>query len=222
MKITGRLVSLYIMPNACHHLSLDGILAYALSVKNRLQSHKIKSLSLPLETPWHRVYGDNIACLWNCSSFYPKGTSVTSDVYYTKRYPPMLATLTTKPNVNRKKGRHKSTYAHLPACHAESMEATALGNIEEVKRLLDSVPNVGAKAAWGYGRIAQWTVEETDPQDHLHRRPVPVEAMSDLDLDAKGMILSPSCGWTPPYWNVEWHLPCYYPQPPVSPQLSQL
>jgi len=91
---------------------------------------------------------------------------------------------------------------------ATTLHAICIGNREEIERLLKAVTHIGKKGAIGYGRVARWTVTESDHtiDDVLAARAVPLAYTGEHDDSAIPR------GWTPPYWYAPWWLPCRAPR----------
>ena len=84
------------------------------------------------------------------------------------------------------------------------MTAYAIGNRDEVQRLLDGyATHIGKKASYGYGRVLKWVVREVElPESEAvdticRNRSIPAEYARMIGISG-GLL--PAAGWTPPYW----------------------
>lgn len=73
-----------------------------------------------------------------------------------------MARLTTSPSANLGAGSMKAYDLPMPTSFALELVWYALGDADEVKRLLDLVPAVGKKINLGNGRVLEWAVEAVD------------------------------------------------------------
>ncbi len=99
----------------------------------------------------------------------------------------------------------------VSAQNIDQLCALAIGNAEEIERLLAVVTHIGKKGGMGYGRVGRWSVcsAEHTQDDVLAERIIPdgcphAERATDRPL-AHGR------GWTPPYWYSPWWADCLMP-----------
>jgi CRISPR type IV-associated protein Csf3 len=97
----------------------------------------------------------------------------------------------------------------LPYISAHTATFYIRGNIQETLRLLNYLPGLGKKVAYGYGAIKSVSVEETEAdfsliKDGVAMRPLP--CYLGFDSDEK-MVLN----YKSPYWNRNEAKPCVPP-----------
>lgn len=187
---------------------LDGLLSWA-----ALTTHPVESfcsddavIPLPLELAW--VSPDGLP-LWACTPLMSaQGTD--SREYWHKRYPSHRAELGSRLSANTTGGRWREWRVPLRAHAVQRLHALAIGNADEVERLLSVVTHIGKKGAMGYGRVARWTVTPGTHtlDDVLVRRPVPVAFYEGREPVG---VLELRRGWTPPYWHAPRWADCMVP-----------
>jgi hypothetical protein len=105
---------------------------------------------------------------------------------------------------NPRNGRWMERRVPRPARAAERWVATAVGDPEEVARLLRGVSHLGKDRARGLGLVRRWRVEPLAGWGLVAEgrlvRPLPAEAVRLLGgaLPAAGTAL---VGWTMPQWR---------------------
>lgn len=186
---------------------LDSILSAGTLTTHPVASHfpgPACCLPLPLGLAWVSPEGRP---LWACSPLVATTEAVTSREYWHKRYPSHRAEFGDKQSALTSAGRYREYRTPIHAESVSSLHAVCIGNHEEIERLLATVSHIGKKGSMGYGRVARWTVVESDHtlEDVLAFRVVPLAALVDHDST------SPPRGWTPPYWFAPWWLPCRVP-----------
>lgn len=188
---------------------LDGILSWA-----ALTSHPVESIisdgvvvPLPIELAWVSPEG---LPLWACTPLMPADSGTESREYWHKRYPSHRAELGSRLSANTTGGRWREWRVPLKAHVVQRLHALAIGNPEEVERLLSIITHIGKKGSMGYGRVARWTVTPGTHtlKDVLALRPVPVayyegcQPVGAIELRR---------GWTPPYWYAPRWADCMVP-----------
>ena len=186
---------------------LDGILAAAVLTDHPHPSAfgDIITLPLPLELAWVSPQGYP---LWASTPLIPADEGVMGREYWHKRYPGHRAEFGDKQSANTSAGRWREFRVPVAAHSTNRLVAMAIGNADEVLRLLNGVSHIGKKTTIGYGRVARWQV--TTGHDHtladvLAHRAVPV---------ASGLVegrVERHRGWTPPYWHAAKWLDCVMP-----------
>jgi len=127
------------------------------------------------------------ACSFACGE--PRGEEV---VYWHKRFDEEFGTEYVdfqgrRGKVDIKAGHYKSYRTPLVVVLMPKVEWYAVGDKDEVERLLALVTHLGKKRSQGYGRVQKWTVESWS-EDLSHLRAIP-----DPDGDYE-------MGIRPPYW----------------------
>ena len=186
---------------------LDSILSAA-----ALTTHPVASrfpgpaccLPLPIHLVWLSPDGHP---LWACSPLVPASASLSTREYWHKRYPSHRAEFGDKLNAITTAGRFREYRTPVHAESVSALHAICIGHLGEIERLLAAVDHIGKKGSMGYGRVARWTVRESDHtlEDVLKLRAVPEMC------GASAGHPSPPRGWTPPYWYAPWWLPCRVP-----------
>lgn len=189
-----------------HLTHLDAILSAAALTSHPVASGfkgQVCSLPLPLELAWVSPAGQP---LWACSPLVPLDAPVASREYWHKRYPSHRAEFGDKLSADTSAGRNREYRVPLHAESVTTLHAVCIGHAEEVQQLLEVVTHIGKKGSMGYGRVARWSVVESDHtlEDVLALRSVPIEASPSDTATAPR-------GWTPPYWYAPWWLPCRVP-----------
>jgi hypothetical protein len=157
-------------------------------------------VSLPLKLLWlHDGWP-----LWAASDIIPENHIGAGREYWHKRYPESRIGFAKKRNANTSAGRYREYRVPMPVNHAEQMTAYAIGNRDEVQRLLDGyATHIGKKASYGYGRVLKWVVREVElPESEAvdticRNRSIPAEYARSIGING-GLL--PAAGWTPPYW----------------------
>jgi hypothetical protein len=189
---------------------IDGLLSWAALTNHPVASHYDAApvIPLPLELAW--VSPDGLP-LWACTPMMPAEVGTDSREYWHKRYPSHRAELSSRMSANTTGGRWREYRVPLRAHAVQRLHALAIGNTEEVERLLSIVIHIGKKGSMGYGRVVRWTVTTGTHalEDVLARRPVPVayyngrQPVGALELRR---------GWTPPYWYAPRWADCMVPE----------
>ena len=198
-------------------VTLDGLLAWAVVQEAQNEAGEripfqeredIAFLPLPLKRLWSDEAGGP---LWCASFFIPD--EVDSDVeYFHKRAPDGHRTKSKHPEsfgVKGVTGRWAERRTPFPVTIARKLEAWCLGDVAEVRRLLQYVTHVGKKTAEGFGIVREWIVEPVDvgERDCLIRdgklaRNIPA-GYGGIEIEAPSELL----GWAPPYWNKAYYGP---------------
>lgn len=188
---------------------LDSILGVA-----ALTDHPVASsyegaavIPLPLELAWASPNG---LPLWACSPLMPAGNGLSTREYWHKRYPGHRAEFGDRLNAITTAGRWKEYRVPVHAQSIDRLHAIAIGNPDEVERLLSVVTHIGKKGGIGYGRVARWSVTAADHcvEDVLALRPVPVDYYGNAIPDR---VVQLGRAWTAPYWYAPWWSDCVVP-----------
>lgn len=105
-------------------------------------------------------------------------------------------------------GRYVERRIPMPTRLASRWVAWAVGNRDEIARLLGMLTHVGKRRGIGYGEIRRWIVRPV-PEFSLVRegalmRAMPLKAIEEMAEWPSGMVPEgqPSLvGWTPPPWK---------------------
>lgn len=209
MRVTAVLADRVI---AMQPITLDGLLAWSVVHEAEVTSgakipfaerNDFAFIPVPLKLLWE---DENGGPLW-CTSFFEPDAVLGTDVeYFHKRAPDGHRTKSKNPEafgVRGITGRWADRRTPFPVLLARQMEALAIGDIEEVRRLLGYITHIGKKNAEGFGAVKEWRVEleEISVADCLVRdgkllRNIPVGA-GLIETDEPPEVL----GWAPPYWN---------------------
>lgn len=185
--------------------SLDGILAFS-SERERLGSdfgtnmdvRPVEGLPLAV-TRW----GDQ----WWYECGMPRFTTeFQKEKFIIRRFDTQEAEdrLPGKRKVTTSMGRHKNIRKARLISVGGSVSWAAVGDPDEVKRLLLDMPNVGAGWGRGFGKVAYWRVEEREEEI---LRPVPVQYAVEHGL----LGFMANVGLRPPAWLPENQYPSLVP-----------
>lgn len=208
LMITAKLATPYVPVGTDNAVHLDGLLSQAVLTAHPCAPQfngQACIVPLPLEILW---ISPQWLPLWAASDMLP-GDPVTAREYWHKRYPSHRAEFGSKMAAVTTAGRWKEYRVPLNAVRANLLHGIAIGNKDEITRLLGFVSHIGKKGSAGYGRVAQWQVDAIDAADPLDliiaAKSVPVDYAQSKDIAGK---YSPLRGWTPPYWYAPYHSPC--------------
>lgn len=195
LKITATMANPTVA-NGGYGIHLDGILSWAVLTAHPCTYEQAEFLLTPLPLETLDFRGD--LPLWAASDFMTDKIH-TGREYWHKRYPANRVEFAAKRNANTSAGRWREYRVPLNLNVTHAFTAYAIGNRDEVARLLDYVTHLGKKSAYGYGRVVKWSVEECgDCLELIHNnRLLPIEYARRVGLD--GGIVPAAC-WTPPYW----------------------
>lgn len=163
---------------------------------------------LPLELAWVSPEGRP---LWACTPLLPSGDVLSSREYWHKRYPTHRAEFGSRQNAVTSAGRWREYRVPVHAASVDRLHALAIGNAEELERLLAGVSHIGKKGGSGYGRVGRWSITPAQHTlaDILANRSVPA---AYFETGKTTGVLSPSRAWTPPYWYAPWWADCRVPE----------
>ncbi len=199
LMVRGELLTGCIPAESGGALHLDAILSQAVLTAHPCPAQYPKGaaiIPLPLDILW---IDKNGWPLWASTDLKPIDQNEGRE-YWHKRYPAHRAPLGSKLNANTSAGRWREYRMPVKTIHSTSLTAVCIGNLDEVKRLLDHVTHVGKKGSIGYGRI-KWTVEPIELIDTLSaihaEKALPIEYAKQQGIEG---IYRPTKAWTPPYW----------------------
>ena len=208
LMISAELITPYIPAESHNNIHFDGILSQAVLTAHPCAARfdgQACIMPLPIEVLWQSPQG---VPLWATSDMLPDDI-VQAREYWHKRYPSHRSDFGSKMNAVTTAGRWKEYRVPLNSVRSKTMRCIAIGNRDEVSRLLGFVSHIGKKGSAGYGRVAQWQGDIFDPSDPiglvLAAKSVPVDYAQIKEISGK---YSPLCGWTPPYWYAPYHSPC--------------
>ena len=184
-------------------LHLDGLLAKAVvieAMRGKPLAPTEDAYYMPLPLGLERLHLG--LPVWQCNDFAAVDAAVGHTHYHQRSdsnpYDP-AATVATLPQKKRRRmpptteGQYMSYRVPLQYTEADCWQCEAVGNADEVLRLLNEyISSVGKKGSHGWGRVLSWAVESIN-QFELSR-PVPT-AVGTGPFNAQIM------GWTPPYWH---------------------
>lgn len=192
LKITANMASPVVIN---HDLMLDTILITKKAVELKLDAQTLDPLN-PLEVQdIVRYFGD----IPLCSKAFFKGVD-SKNVYY-KRFDEDNEYFADTKKIKIGSGRYKNYANTLKVTDVAEIVFYALGNKEEIKRLLSWVYALGKKESQGYGIVREWIVEELKEQiDFLNPenplRPLPLEYFSNDFKNKNRKLVS----YKFPYW----------------------
>lgn len=191
---------------------LDSILAFAALTDHPCESLHgpggVSAVPVPLDLAWVSPQG---LPLWSCTPLMPSGETLATREYWHKRYPSHRADFGGKINAVTTAGRWREYRTPVNAQHVDRLHALAIGNREEVERLLRIVSHIGKKGSMGYGRVARWTLTPGGHtlDDVMALRSVPVAYYAGTRPPG---ALALNRAWTPPYWYSPWWGDCCVPE----------
>lgn len=201
-------------PAAFYHMpELDGLLARvvvdeATRGRGLPDSAEPYFIPLPLEKLW--TCPTTFAPLWNATRFFPLEKNTARTLYWHKRgYGPELLNRqrSGKPhNADFRKGRHKEYRMPLPMQSCLRWRAYAVGDIDEVERLLSQVRSLGKKRVQGHGIVLSWEASPVSSFSYAHDGrlikafPVAYPNLPKMTLPKDVDFNIYETGWTPPYW----------------------
>lgn len=211
---------------------LDALLQSAL-VRDALQGETLEpstaryEIPVPLEVLWR---SDDGGPLYHCSDLLPEGKVQPAHFTWTKKNDPSVSFFSTRRKDGNQwqpddgAGPNKAYCRSMPLRQVSCLLGYAVGDPDEIQRLLSLLTGIGKKHAWGLGTFAQIRV---DPCDLPHRycfvrggqllRPLPLAACQALGLTASGEEGDAQLiGWTPPYWLPLNQAPCFVEHQPVT------
>lgn len=216
-------------------IHLDGLLSSAI-VLDALQGVPLErsstpyTIPLPLEVIWRSQDG---LPLYHCSSLLPVGAVKKSLFTWTKKNDPSISYFATHKKDGTEwqpdngSGQNREYCQPLQLKSAPHLVAYAVGDMDEIHRLLPMLPSIGKKTAWGFGRVADITLKPCDLEDHYCfirdktlLRPTPVGACQDLGFFVSGD--TQLIGYTPPYWLPVNQTNCHTEMQQVSRDLSSM
>lgn len=192
LKITANMASPVVIN---HDLLLDTILITKKAVELKLDAQTLNPLK-PLEVQDVVQYFGDIPL---CSKAFFKGVD-SKNVYY-KRFDEDNEYFADTKKIKIGSGRYKNYANTLKVTDVAEIVFYALGNKEEIKRLLSWVYALGKKESQGYGIVREWIVEELKEQiDFLNPenplRPLPLEYFSNDFKNKNRKLVS----YKFPYW----------------------
>lgn len=204
-------------------LNLDNLLARAV-VDEATQGQGLPSepgayrLSVPLRCLWRSEDG---LPLWAATAFQPTGQAVRDEAYWHKRVQPgrMTGTRTGNFSIRSTQGRYMERRVPLPNVVCRTWEATAIGDPDEIARLLCPFVFVGKRRTNGFGEVESWLIKPVDAfelvRGDLLTRSLPAEAVHLLNGIIPEGEPAP-VGWTPPQWKPALFRPGWWAGTPVG------
>jgi len=168
-------------------------------------------LPVPLRQLWESADG---LPLYAATVFRPDGGQTEDRDYWHKRAQPGGWT---RGALNPRNGRWMERRVPMPTLVAERLVAEAIGDPDEVARLLAPLSHISKRRGSGFGAVARWRVEPADfdlVRNGLLTRPLPVEAwelLGSLPTAAPAPI-----GWTMPQWRPALFRPGWWSETPAA------
>ncbi len=176
------------------------------------------ALPAPLRCLWR---SDDDLPLWAATQFAPASDAVKDVAYWHKRVQPgrFTGTKTGRFSVSSTNGRYMERRVPLPTTVCDTWTAEAIGDPDEIARLLTGISYVGKRRSNGFGEVRAWRVEPMDEfrlaRDGRLLRPIPADAVELLG----GMMPEGEpapVGWTPPQWKPSLFRPGWWAGAPVT------
>jgi len=193
-------------------LPLDGVLYYH-AVREKMGAQTTtkpgasniregQHISLPFKKGGPK---DN-AWFYHCSFAQWPETTIEDKAFFVKRFDLKLAGLindTKKIYLSR--GHYKAYHVDVFYRHALYVEWYAIGDMEEIERLLRFCTHLGKKTAQGWGAVKEWEVKEW-PEDWSVRGPGN-KLMRAVPMRGDGFLY----GLRPSYWHPHHIFSCKMP-----------
>lgn len=157
----------------------------------------------PLATLWTSPGGFP---LYAAGTFQPVGPALQDSIYLHKRQQPgnFTGTRTGRWSPGPGDGRFRDRRIMYPVIVCREWSADAIGNPDEIVRLLNRLIGIGKRRNVGFGAIKGWRIEPLETfslvQDGTLIRPLPEDALHLIDGCPEGVAIK--VGWTPPYWKL--------------------
>lgn len=177
------------------------------------------ALPVPLKCLWHSPDG---LPLWAATPFAPDGEAVKDVAYWHKRVQPgrFTGTKTGNFSISSTNGRYMERRVPLPTIVATAWTAEAVGDPQEIARLLSRLAFVGKRRSNGFGEVDSWQVEPLESfelvRDGALTRPLPAGAVHLLPADQTPEGEPAPVGWTPPQWKPALFSPGWWTSTPVE------
>lgn len=180
-------------------LHFDSILSFAV-VEEQTQGAMLpnKSSYVPVPLPLQALWSSPIDVpLYAATDLMPPDSATTDIRYWHRRA--ITPRMTTK-SLRTTAGRHKEKRTAMPTINNDVLIADAIGNLDEVSRLLQFVTSIGKKRSTS-GAVLHWKVYKIKEfallaPDGTARRPIPVNVLSKINLD-----VAQNLAYSPPYWH---------------------
>ncbi len=144
------------------YIHLDGILAYAVVIRDEVPTASIEAELVPIEIPLEREPAGRFHL---CSAAAPRWE--LHELHWTnRRFPWELAAVMTEMTRARiGAGAQKSYRIPVEAGRVQGDALTwfAVGDPEPVRDLLALVHGIGKRRGVGLGQVARWVVEDVEP-----------------------------------------------------------
>jgi CRISPR type IV-associated protein Csf3 len=194
------------------YLPLDSILAAAWMQKNRPDlfyndGMKAKEILIP-ELPFQKE-NINSQWFWACSfAQYEKQAETVA--YWHKRFDAILAEKHVdfgkkRGAVNVKSAKYKNYRMPMVNIITEKIEWYCVGDLEQVKELVNMITAIGKKRSQGYGLVDEWTVESWPEDWSIYG---PKGKFMRAIPDSNGSMI---WGVRPPYWYHDNQVMCQVP-----------
>lgn len=161
--------------------------------------------------------------LWAATRLAPDGDSVRDVTYWHKRAQrgAWTGTKTGRFSITPTSGRWMARRVPLPTIVCDRWTATAIGNPEEVGRLLSGIAWIGKRRTMGFAEVVQWLVEPLDEgfslvKDGVLTRSLPAAAREELLATAVPEGEPSLVGWSPPQWKPDLLRPGWTEGTPVA------
>lgn len=177
-----------VLPNG--HLALDGLLAASVAREQGIPPAHYKDEIVPIDVPLekHASGAYHLASVGHCE------VEESERRWINRRYPVEQAQTLGEQRFRSYKvdsGACRSYRMPVPAFYArdDAMTWWAIGDRDEVERLLQNITYVGKKRSTGHGRVREWRVRELDEHEVWEGFPVMREGMPlrALPLDTPGL-----------------------------------
>lgn len=187
--------------------TIDGLLAgavvrEALAGRDLADTEDGYDIPLPIRCLWRDARG---LPLWAATPLRPVGLAAEDVVYCHKRQQP--GTVTAHPRgrfvITPTMARYTERRVPVPTTVCETLEATCIGNADEVAQLLERISSLGKRRNIGFNEVEGWSIQRLEDWslvvDGRLSRSLPASAAKVLDT--QGATACIPIGWTPPAWK---------------------
>ena len=161
-------------------------------------------LPVPLRCLWR---SDDGLPLWAATVFHAVGEPIADVAYWHKRVQTgkWTGTKSGSYSIGSTKGRWMERRVPLPTKLCREWYADAIGDPDEIARLVKPLAFVGKRRSNGFGEVECWRVEPLESfelvREGILTRPLPAMAVSLLGAARVPEGQPSPVGWTPPEWK---------------------
>lgn len=193
-------------------ICFDNILAAAV-VREAMQGRRLQNTltgMYDIRVPLICLYEDERGRpLWASSALLPQGYLIEDRQYFHKRKQTgrYTGTKSGKLNLDSQRGRFMERRYIALTTVCDTLEAVAVGDPEEIARLLEQITHIGKYRSIGYGEVDTWEITMLSDtydktiilDDGRLIKDIPVSALETFGWATEEEPVMTA--WTPPYWT---------------------